>query len=89
MEFVGMSKVIELSKRFNHRWKTDPAFEKGFDYDNPNYAGVDDDLKWAIPMMEAQKTPEAIQKAQTMKAQAIREVEEERKSKLRSQLRIV
>jgi len=84
-----VSKVIELSKRFNHRWKTDPAFERGFDYDSPKYAGVDDDLKWAIPMMEAQNKPEFIQNADLMQANARREAAAEMKAIRRSRLRIV
>jgi hypothetical protein len=52
-----MSKVIELSKRFNDSWKTDPLFIEGFDYDHPKYENVADDLKWMLPMREAQKSP--------------------------------
>ncbi len=83
-----MSKIIELSKRFNHRWKTDPAFERGFDYDNPKYAGVDDDLKWAIPMMEAQDQPEFIRRSNAAQERAARKVEAEMKAKRRSGSRL-
>ncbi len=54
-----MSQVIDPNKKFNHRWKTDPRFVEGFDYDSPEYADVPDDLKWAIPLNEQQKTPQA------------------------------
>jgi hypothetical protein len=84
-----MSKVIEIAKRFNHRWKTDPAFERGFDYDNPKYAGVDVDLKWAIPLIESQKRPAFIQNATLLKAQADQRIEAKNKAIRRSRLRIV
>jgi hypothetical protein len=54
-----MANVIDPKKKFNHRWKTDPKFIKDFDYDDPKYADVPDDLKWAIPLTERQKTQRA------------------------------
>lgn len=53
--------VIELKKereRWNQRWRSDRLFKREFDYEKPEYANCDDDLRWAIPLIERQKTPE-------------------------------
>jgi len=49
-----MSTIIDLSQRFNHRWKTDRLYVKGFHYGQPKYANVPDDCKWMLPMHEQQ-----------------------------------
>ncbi len=74
-----MAKVIELSKRFNDRWKTDKLFLKDFDYDHPKYANVPDDIKWMIPLREAQKSPEVIRGHAEVAAQAAANLEKERR----------
>jgi hypothetical protein len=45
-----MSKVIELAKRFNDRWKIDPLFIKNFDYDQPKYADVRARVRRLLPL---------------------------------------
>lgn len=71
-----MSDVVDLKKKWNHRWKTDPRFIKGFDYEKPEHADVPDGLKWALPIHESLKAPEV--KARSNK---IREESEKRVKK--------
>jgi hypothetical protein len=74
-----MAKLIELSKRFNDLWKTDKRFIKDFDYDHPRYANVADDIKWMLPMHEAQQAPEVKRGHSEVAAQAKAELEAERR----------
>lgn len=53
-----MSDVIDLKKKFNHKWKKDPRFIEGFDYEKPEYGDVPDSLKWALPIHECLEKPE-------------------------------
>jgi hypothetical protein len=74
-----MAKLIDLSKKFNHRWKTDPHFIEGFDYDHPKYANIPDDMKWMLPMHEAQKSPDVKRGHAEIAAKAKADIEEERR----------
>ena len=67
-------KIIEIKKRFNHRWKQNPLFIRGFDYDDPKYAAVPDDLKWALPIHEATSTAEYKAVSARMNAEAKKQV---------------
>jgi hypothetical protein len=75
-----MAEVINPNKKFNHRWKTDPKFIKGFDYDSPEYADVPDDLKWAIPLSKHQDTPEFKAEMKRLEERVDRKIEAEKKS---------
>ena len=37
-----MGDVIDPSKKHNHRWKVDPRYEQGYDYNNPRDVDVPD-----------------------------------------------
>lgn len=55
-----MSDFVDLKKKWNHRWKTDPRFMKDFDYEKPEYANVPDGLKWALPLYDAANSPQEL-----------------------------
>lgn len=74
-----MGDLYDLNKRFNHRWKTDPLFLKDFDYDNPKYAHVPDDLKWMLPMHEQQQTDLVRQAHAEVNARVTVKIENERR----------
>lgn len=84
-----MSTVIDLSKRFNHRWKTDPLFVKGFDYDHPKYANVPDDCKWMLPMHEQQKDPRVRAEARRITELGRQQARAEIKAKRRQRLTVI
>jgi len=75
-----MSEVIDPKEKFNHRWKTDPKFIKGFDYDSPQYSDVPDDLKWAIPLSEHQDKPEFKAEMKRLEERVDQKIEAEKKS---------
>jgi len=56
---------------------------------NPKYANVSDSLKWAIPMMEAQDSPEvqAGHKASEERARAMRA--EKERAKLKASFKVI
>ena len=65
-----MSDVIDLKKRWNHRWKTDPRFMKDFDYEKPEYANTPDGLRWALPLHEAANSPQELQRQKRIQEEA-------------------
>ncbi len=75
-----MSKVIDPNKKFNHRWKTDPKFIKGFDYDSPKHADVHDGIKWALPLFENQDTPEFKAESKRIDDRVDKKIETEKKA---------
>ncbi len=75
-----MSDIIDLKKKLNHRWKNDPVFMEGFDYEKPEYADVPDGLKWALPIHESVNKPEEIQRQKRVQEEAKKELESERRA---------
>lgn len=57
-----MSDVIDLKKKLNLKWKSNPVFIEGFDYEKPEYADVPDGLTWALPIHESVNKPEEVQR---------------------------
>ncbi|OYZ20525.1 MAG: hypothetical protein B7Y39_10645 [Bdellovibrio sp. 28-41-41] len=47
---MSKSKVYDLTKQYNHRWKTDPRYRKNFDYDHLDFKDVPGDIRWMITM---------------------------------------
>lgn len=76
-----MSDVINLKKKWNHRWKTDPRFIEGFDYEKPEDADTPDSLRWALPLHEAANSPQELQKQKRMMDEAKKTVAAEMKVK--------
>lgn len=62
-----MSDIIDLKKKFNHRWKNDPVFIEGFDYEKPEYADVPDGLKWSLPIHECLEKPEVKERSKILR----------------------
>jgi hypothetical protein len=59
--YLVTAQVISLQnekQRWNQRWRFDPAFKQGFDYEKPEYATCPDDMRWLLPLAEHQKSPE-------------------------------
>ncbi|MCE3011085.1 MAG: hypothetical protein LW875_10780 [Proteobacteria bacterium] len=75
-----MSDVIDLKKKFNHKWKKDPRFIACFDYEKPEYGDVPDSLKWALPIHECLEKPEMKERSKRLEADSKRSI---RKSKLK------
>lgn len=65
-----MSDVINLNKKWNHRWKTDPRFIEGFDYEKPEYADVPDDLRWSLPLYDAANSPQELARQKRIQEEA-------------------
>lgn len=76
-----MADIIDPKKKFNHRWKKDPRFEKGFDYDDPKYSDVPNGLKWALPIHEAISDPKEVERQQEREKAIKRKVETEFRKK--------
>jgi hypothetical protein len=72
--------IIDLKKKWNHRWKTDPRFMKDFDYEKPEYVDVPDSLKWALPIHECLEKPEMKERSKRHNADSKRSI---RKNKLK------
>ncbi len=64
-----MANIIDPKKKHSQHWKCDPQYEKGCDYDDPKYADVPDDLKWALPIHEAINKPEEMERQKRLKAE--------------------
>lgn len=45
---MSKSKVYDLTKQYNHKWKTDPRYRKNFDYDHSDFKDVPGDIRWMI-----------------------------------------
>ncbi len=75
-----MSDVINLKNKLNHKWKTDPVFMEGFDYEKPEYSDVPDGLKWALPIHESVNKPEETQRQKRVREEAKKELESERRA---------
>jgi hypothetical protein len=75
-----MSDIIDLKKKWNHRWKTDPVFIEGFDYEKPEYADTPDGLRWALPIHECISRPEEVQRQKRVQEEAKKELEAERRA---------
>ncbi len=72
-----MGKVVDLQKRFNHLWRTNPLYIRGFDYDSPKYSHVANDLKWMLPIHEAVSSPAEKARAAQTESTAKAKVENE------------
>ncbi len=73
-----MGELKKLSDTYNHRWKSDPLFVQGFDYDCAKYANVPGDQKWMIPLFEAQKDPAVIAEHKRVEKEAMVKVAREK-----------
>lgn len=69
-----MSDVIDLKKKFNHRWKRDPKFIEGFNYEKPEYADTPDSLRWALPIHECLEKPEVKEQSKRLREESKRRV---------------
>jgi len=67
-----------MTDTHNHRWKRDPRFVQGFDYDHPKHAHVPADQKWMLPLFEAQKDPAVIADHKRMEEAAVARVMKEK-----------
>lgn len=75
-----MSDVIDLKKKWNHRWKTDPVFMMGFDYERPEYADTPDGLRWSLPIHESVNKPEEVQRQKHLQEKVEEEVKTEKRA---------
>ena len=83
-----MSDVINLSKKRNHRWKTDPRFIEGFDYEKPEYADTPDNLRWALPIHESISNPRVVAESKRRQEKIRAELKLGARNNLRKKLKL-
>jgi len=54
-----------------------------------DYSKIPDSLKWAIPVAEASNRPHVVEQARLRKQQALAELREEEKLKIKSKMKVV